>query len=93
MVIRLVDPTWQPDRRPFLRPERPASLHGRVVGLLGNGKPNSPVFLAFVGELLRQRYDAQVLAFDKAYTTMPAPPELLDEVAARCELAVTGVGD
>jgi hypothetical protein len=92
--IRLVDPTFKPDVKPFVPAARPHSLKGKVVGLLGNGKPNSPVFLQFVGEALTQRYPVkEVAAFQKELTTMPAPADVLEEVVSKSDLVITGVGD
>jgi hypothetical protein len=86
----VLDPTAQPvSARAHLAP-RLADLAGRTVGFLDNGKPNSDRFLALLG------------APDTVAATLPrrkpsigrlAPPDLVDELADRCDLVVTGVGD
>lgn len=94
MKVRLVDPSHTPSSALLQYNVRPDSLSGKIVGLLGNAKPNSPVFLAMVGERLKQKYGvAEVVAFDKPVTSMPAPSEILEAMGNRVDIAVTGVGD
>lgn len=94
MKIRLVDPGYIPASDALHYNPRPDQLAGKVVGLLGNAKPNSPVFLAMVGVRLKAKFGvADVIAFDKPVTSMPAPTEILEDMAQRVDLAVTGVGD
>lgn len=94
MSTRLIDPTFKTDVKPFIPAARPHSLKDKVVGLLGNGKPNSPVFLQFVGEALAKRYPVkEVVVFQKELTTMPVPSDMLEEVVSGSDLVITGVGD
>ena len=76
---------------------RPASrvpdLHGRTLGLLDNGQVNAELFLTRVGDLLVQRYGvARVVHRCKGFWTKPAGPEIVDELATRCDAVVTGWG-
>jgi len=94
MKVLLVDPSHTPPSGLLQYNVRPDNLSGKIVGLLGNAKPNSPVFLAMVGERLKQKYGvAEVVAFDKPVTSEPAPTEILEEMSKRVDIAVTGVGD
>ncbi|MEX2532343.1 MAG: hypothetical protein WD360_00085 [Nitriliruptoraceae bacterium] len=94
MKVRLVDPSHTPTSGLLEYNVRPENLAGKIVGLLGNAKPNSPVFLAMVGERLKEKYGvAEVVAFDKPVTSMPAPTGILEQMVQKVDIAVTGVGD
>ncbi len=72
---------------------RPASFAGLTVGWLDNGKPNSDRMLAlladlFTGEGARERVERR-----KPNIGRVAPAALIDELAQRCDVVVTGVGD
>ena len=73
---------------------RPADLAGRRLGLLLNTKRNADAFLEEVAALLEQRCGATtVLARTKPSIVHPAPPEMLAEFRAGCDVVVVGVGD
>jgi len=88
----LLDPTSE--RQPATRPRaaRPGSLRGLTVGLLDISKPRGDVFLDRLEELLEGR-GVEVLRFRKPTFTKPAPPELRQEVASRCEAVVEALAD
>jgi hypothetical protein len=88
----LLDPTSE--RQPAARPRvaRPASLHGLTVGLLDISKPRGDVFLDRLEELLEGR-GVEVLRFRKPTFAKPAPADLRQEVAARCEAVVEALAD
>ncbi|MGH2916617.1 MAG: UGSC family (seleno)protein [Solirubrobacteraceae bacterium] len=73
---------------------RRADLNGAAIGLLENGKQNARLFLSELADVLRQRYGAgEVTLRQKPVFSAPAPPELVDEMGATCDVVVTGVGD
>jgi hypothetical protein len=73
---------------------RPADLRGATVGLLENTKQNAALFLQELGRLLVERHGAAgVLLRTKANFALPVPDDLLEELAGRCEVVITGVGD
>jgi hypothetical protein len=88
----LLDPTSE--RQPAARPRaaRPGSLQGLTVGLLDISKPRGDVFLDRLEELLEGR-GVEVLRFRKPTFTKPAPPDLRQEVASRCEAVVEALAD
>ena len=91
--VRVVlDPTAE--RRPATRARLPrlASLEGRRVGLLDISKARGDVFLDRVEALLRAR-GAEVLRFRKPTFTKPAPVELRQQIATRCEAVVEALAD
>ena len=76
------------------RAQRPASLNGATVGLLVNTKQNAAPFLDEVGRLLKQRHGVRdVMARTKVNFAQPAPDELIKEMAASCDVIITGIGD
>lgn len=73
---------------------RVGSLKGLRVGLLDNSKTNAEKYLKMVADILVDRYGvAEVKLFRKEALSKPAPVNVLDEVAAACDFAVTGIGD
>jgi hypothetical protein len=73
---------------------RPADLAGRRLGLLVNTKRNADAFLEEVAALLEQRCGTTtVLVRTKPSIVHPAPPEMLAELRAGCDVVVVGVGD
>jgi len=90
----LIDPTSAPVTEAFQLPERPASLDGKVLGILVHNKWHAPIFFGFVEKKLREKYDIkQVIWGRKEFTSKPAPANLVDEMASQCDVAITGTGD
>jgi hypothetical protein len=88
----LLDPTSE--RRPARR-ERLArldALAGRTVGLLDISKPRGDLFLDRIEARLRER-GASVLRFRKPTFTKPAPVDLRQEIATRCDAVLEALAD
>lgn len=62
------------------------------IGLLDNGMPHASDFLGHLGAAFEQRFKAVLLPRRKNYTARSAEVALLDEIAAQCDVAVTGFG-
>jgi hypothetical protein len=76
------------------RASRRADLTGATVGLLINTKQNARPFLDEVGRLLIENYGAaEVKAETKVNFAQPEPDEKVKELAAGCDVIVTGIGD
>jgi hypothetical protein len=88
----LLDPTSELQPAVRQRVARPASLRGLTVGLLDISKPRGDVFLDRLEELLAGR-GVEVLRFRKPTFAKPAPAELRQEVASRCEAVVEALAD
>jgi hypothetical protein len=96
MVNAILDPTGGPARvRSDLVLAAPrARLRGATIGLLENTKHNAALFLDELGRLLIERYGAAgVVARTKHAFALPVSDDLLEELAAACQVVVTGVGD
>ena len=70
-----------------------ATLAGRRVAVLDNGKPNARLLLTTIAERIVTRGAAEVvLVTAKATAATPAEPEILQQLAA-ADLVVTGSAD
>ena len=70
---------------------RPSSVDGKVLGILDNKKENATALLDAVKEILGGRVKVkEVLYFSKDFPSAPA--RNLEEISARCDLVINGVG-
>jgi hypothetical protein len=95
---RIIDPTAGPvtdrERGPVPLAPRPESLAGLRLGLLANTKRNAEEFITEVGRLLGEQCGVKTAtALKKPGITDTMPRPMLDDLRARCDIAVTGVGD
>ena len=88
----LLDPTGElaPEGRP--RAARLAGLEGRTIGLLDISKPRGDVFLSRIEARLRER-GAEVVHYRKPTFTKPAPADLRQEIATRCDAVIEALAD
>ncbi|HEY1318719.1 MAG TPA: UGSC family (seleno)protein [Streptosporangiaceae bacterium] len=98
MPNAILDPTGQTGRSgaaaPLRLAPRRAQLAGARVGLLINTKRNAAPFLTEVGRLLVDRHGAaSITAHTKIAFAVPASEGELKDLAAECDVVITGVGD
>lgn len=94
MGFTVFDPTDGPAPKTFTPANRLASLKGKVIGILDNGKSKSDRLLREVQELLQK--EAGVTKFvmqRKPSAYRPAPDHQLDDLAHQVDAVVTGIGD
>jgi hypothetical protein len=72
--------------------ERPASLEGKVIGLLDIIKPRGDVFLDRLETLLTER-GLRTMRFRKPTFTKVAPVDLRHEIATKCDVIVEALAD
>jgi hypothetical protein len=76
------------------RAPRARDLTGATIGLLINTKQNAAPFLDEVGRLLTQRYGATaVTTRTKVNFAQPESEDTIKDMAATCDVIVTGIGD
>lgn len=94
-AIPIYDPTVEPEIEAGERPGRDGALAGKRVGLLWNSKVGADRLMRYVLEELRTDGADPGLAVElsKEYDTRPAKPEVYAEMAEKCDLAITAVGD
>ncbi len=88
----LLDPTSERAVATRSLVARPASLTGKVVGLLDISKPRGDVFLDRIAERLAED-GATPLRFAKPTYTKPAPVDLRQEIAGKCDVLIEALAD
>jgi len=75
-------------------PRALAGLAGAVVGFIDNAKPNFDHLVNDLAELLVSRYGVRrVIKRRKPSASVPARPELVEELAGECDVVIAGSGD
>jgi hypothetical protein len=93
-MVLLYDPTAP--RQPEAREEgrKLETLAGTIVGFIDNAKPNFNHLVDDLAGLLMTKYGvARVVKRRKPSASIPASPEMVNELAAQCDLVITGSGD
>jgi len=93
MTLRVLDPTNE--TRPVIGEPAPrlASLAGKTVGFISNGKEGTDGFFTHLDRILRQELGvAEIIRRVKSNYSAPADPDIVDEIR-RWQAVVTGVGD
>ena len=92
--MQIYDPTApSPEATQNLR-RSVGDLNGKVVGFIDNSKPNFNLLIDDMAALLTSRYGVRtIVKTGKRGASMPATPQVLDDLAAQCDLVVTGSGD
>lgn len=69
-------------------------LAGKVVGFIDNTKPNFNHLVDDLADVLVRKYGVRsVLKRSKRLQSNPAPAAVIEELAAACDLVITGSGD
>lgn len=94
MGFTVFDPTDGPVAKAFTPAPRLASLAGKVIGILDNGKTKSDLLLREIQNLLCSEAGvADVVMLRKPSAYRPAPDEQLDDLARRADAVIAGIGD
>lgn len=93
-MVLLYDPT-APRQAPARQDHRKlATLTGKVVGFIDNAKPNFDHLVDDLADLLVAKYGvSRVVKRRKSSASIPAAEEVVNELAAQCDLVITGSGD
>jgi len=93
MVLQVLDPTNEVAPVVGRLAPRVASLVGKTVGFISNGKEGTTGFFAHLERMLREeRGAAEVIRRVKSNYSAPADPDIVDELR-RWQAVVTGIGD
>jgi len=92
MTTTILDPTNERTVATRELLTRPASLQGKVVGLLDIAKPRGDIFLNRLEQRLTEA-GADVRRFKKPTFTKPAPVDLRHEIASQCEVVIEALAD
>jgi hypothetical protein len=91
---RVFDPTAPSRNTPVAVRRRLDTLAGKVVGFIDNTKPNFNHLIDDLAELLVARHGVRaIVKRSKRVSSIPAPAELIAELAGECDVVITGSGD
>lgn len=94
LQVTVLNPTAGPATRKFRRAPRLNTLDGKVLGAIWNSRVHGDKIINSVATLLKERYGVKDFVLrKKPYLGNIAPKEILDELVAKCDAVITGVGD
>ncbi len=74
--------------------ERPQGLDGATIGIMHNCKPNGRELLSAIADLLSERFSIkEVVAPVRSEGIMLPSVAQLDDLAAKCDVVLSGLGD
>ena len=92
--IRVLSPVGVVVQDPVTVPAMPGDWAGRSVGFLDNTKSNFDVLARELGEILKAQYGVREIVYRrKANAATPAAPDIVAELAKRCDIVFAGSGD
>ena len=92
--VRLVNPEAPSPQTVAVTQTRAVAKGGIRLGLLDNSKGNADHLLRFIVEGIKALVPvASVLALRKDSVSLPAPKEILDQLAAGSDYVVTAMAD
>ena len=93
-MVLLYDPTAARQAESAGANPMVATLSGKVVGFIDNAKPNFNHLVDDLAGLLVSNYGVKrVIKRRKSSASIPAPDEVVRELADECDLVITGSGD
>jgi hypothetical protein len=93
MALQVLDPTNETAPPQGQLALRAASLAGKTIGFISNGKEGTQGFFAHLDRMLREEFGvADVIRRVKSNYSAPADQDIVDEIA-RWHAVVTGIGD
>ena len=93
MTMRVLDPTHELKAAGAKPAERLASLQGKTVGFISNGKEGTRGYFTHLERMLREELGvADVVWRTKSNYSAPADAHIVDEIK-RWHAVVAGVGD
>ena len=92
--MQLYDPTSSGPERRLSRAPALATLQGKTIGILENGKLNAPEMLTEIAVLFEARHGCLIRPmYHKSNASAPAPAETLANAARDVDFLITGLGD
>jgi hypothetical protein len=90
----VLSPEGEARKAAFTVPGLPVSLSGTTVGFLDNTKANFDRLVVQMGALLHDGFGVKAVVHRrKANLAIPAPREMLEELASSCDLVFAGSAD
>ena len=93
--LEVLSPVQEPIPQKGMLAQRPTTLDGKVVGLLGNSKPNADKLLKILFDVLTDipTFGGRAFSIDKANASRPCPEDILNKIKTECEVVITASGD
>ena len=93
MTIRVLDPTAGDAAPNGKLAPRLATLKGKTVGFISNGKEGTKGFFAHLDRILREEHGvANVVSRTKTNYSAPADKHIVEEIAS-WDAVISGIGD
>jgi hypothetical protein len=93
-MLKVLNPTAGPARGTSGLAARPDTLDDKTVGVIWNGRAYGNLIISEALDLLKQRHRIREVLFrEKPFLGNVAPEPLLDEMATKAHVVITGVGD
>lgn len=93
-MVLLYDPAAPRENAHAATSHKLDALAGKVVGFIDNAKPNFDHLVDELAKLLVERHGvARIVKRRKPSASIPANAEVVSELAAQCDLVITGSGD
>ena len=93
-MMIVLDPRLKPGGRGVTPAPRLETLTNKRLGILWNNRLGGDKLLQHVGRLLKEKHHlAEVYFTRKTFIGNAAPAEIIDDLVARCDAVVVGVGD
>ncbi len=92
--INVYDPTAAAGDGPQLARRTLTSLKGKTVGFIDNAKPNFNFLVEDLSRELMEKHGVKaVIKQRKRGASIPAEESMIREIAAACDVVITGSGD
>jgi hypothetical protein len=93
-MMEILDPTTEAVTQTIAYAPRPTALEGKRVALIQNTKFNSDRLLGKIGDIMKAEYGvAEWRMYNKHNASVPAHPEIIEEVKKSADVMVAGIGD
>ena len=94
IMVTLLDPTSPPRELSNPLANGLNDIKGKTLGFLWNNKPNGDKLFRMLESLIKERYDiSQVVYQQKPTASIPAKSEIIEELAAKCDMVIVGLAD
>jgi len=91
--LPFIDPSRGGGKTKLARAPRPMDLAGKVVGMIDNTKEQADVILEAAGEHLKAHHGVkEVINFRGIHYSKPAPREMIEEMARKCDIVICALG-
>jgi hypothetical protein len=92
-MLEILDPTHETTPPGIARAARPATLAGKRIAFISNGKEGTAGFFKHMDRLLRERFQvAETRLLVKSNYSAPADDHIMESVRG-FDLAISGLGD